>query len=109
MTFIMTMTSCFVNGITLEQMTSNEKLHPRYRDVFVAWRSKVYSATRALAKAESGFGGDSGAEIAIRLTGMFLTENERNDLELYDGNITWGAYNRKRKELAKQLQGDVPR
>lgn len=103
MSVIMTLTSCFSNGISLEQMASTEKLHPRYRDSFLAWRSKVYSSTRTLADAEAKFGGASGGRVAAHMLGQFLADSEKNDLSLIDGDITWGSYNRRRKEITERL------
>ena len=55
-------------------------------------------------EAMRGVVGQKIIDIGINFT---RPENEKNNLDLYNGLITWGEYNKKRKEIALETKSRI--
>jgi hypothetical protein len=93
-------TACFAPDIWLSHMASTEKLSDEDRAKFLEWRTKVHQIVRDYGVVVAKYAGASGHRLNDYLLNSVIPSNEKNELNLYDGRVTWGEYNRVRKELA---------
>lgn len=92
-------TACFANEISLHHMASAEKLNPADKAHFLEWRSKVHNLLTDVANTAELYDGRSGRRVSDFIRNSMIPGDEKNELDLYDGKITWGEYNRLRKDL----------
>lgn len=95
---------CSTNEITLSQMSDKTKITAAEKVVL----EKALSKTDKLIKEgqaimQSG-GSQKDKEMVNYMQTLQTPAAEKNRLDLFDGKITWGEYNRKRKEINEAYQ-----
>jgi hypothetical protein len=99
-------TACTSDRITLTQMADTSKITQNQRPVLLVAREVADSKNKKFIDAIRKSGQPLGSKVADYLEGQSF-KNERLAMELYDGEITWGQYNRRRKEIAQQNQDGI--
>jgi hypothetical protein len=61
-----------------------------------------------LLRAYRQYGGPTGQKVAAMREGLH-SRGERNIFQLYGGEITWGEYNKARKELYEEARAETAR
>lgn len=85
--------------MTFEQLADKSKISPAMKAIFPELRSQVDAASRETMALVRKFDGATGAKKADLYFATTKIQNDRNNLALYDGAITWGEYNRRRQEI----------
>lgn len=87
--------ACSPQDITFEQLADNTKITEEQKPIFL----KLVAQSDALSKEtiESFRNGDDGAKRWAGYLDSIQSENNELRLALYNGKITWGAYNQRRK------------
>ena len=96
-------TACFSSNIEFKHMTDETKITAPQKAVFVKWREAIDSSIQQAANNESRLNGNAGKKLANYLLTTYKIENDKNNLDLYSGKITWGQYNSKRKEIQSKI------
>jgi hypothetical protein len=92
-------TACLSNEITFEQLADMSKISPAAKAIFVELRGNVDSVTKESLDLQRKYGGTAGAKRADLYLSMSKAQNDKNNLDLYNGTITWGEYNRRRQAI----------
>ena len=95
-------TACSAIGITLTQMADTSKITPIQQPVLLAARRAADSLNKKFSAAYRETGQPQLKRIADYYEGVEWPKNELLTMELYDGVITWGQYNRRRKEYNQE-------
>lgn len=92
-------TACTPDKITFEQLADSTKLSPAAKAIFLDVRTKVDDLNREYADINRKFGGPVGAKRADFFMGTAKIQNDKNNLDLFNGVIAWGEYNRRRQQI----------
>lgn len=92
-------TACLADKITFEQLADKSKISPAARAIFVEQRSATDTLNRELLDLQRKYGGAMWAKRADLYVATAKVQNDKNNLDLYNGQITWGDYNRRRQEI----------
>src|SRR5262249_26238371 len=93
-------TPCAPAAVTPEQMADTSTISPAVKALFP-------DLHRAQKEQQDAFfrimrdGSPLGARIADLFMTTYRPQNDKIDLDLANGAITWGTYNRRRKEIAQ--------
>jgi hypothetical protein len=91
-------TSCIANEVNFAQITDMTNITAEQKIVLVQQRIKITSTERMQDEAQR-MRGVVGQKIIDVANTYLRPENEKNNLNLYNGLINWGEYNKKRKEI----------
>lgn len=96
-------TACNTNDMSLAQLADNSKITEAQKIVFIkqqevilAYNKEMYEVIRTA--------GPNGIREAENFKNFVQPLSEKNSLNLYMGSITWGEYNQRRKEIAREGQ-----
>ena len=92
-------TACLSADITLEQMADPSRITAAQKPVLLKVRTAADALNKQDMKLAREMGGTAGNRIADIYDTYTVPQNDKNTLDLYNGRITWGEYNRKRKEI----------
>jgi hypothetical protein len=98
-------TACKPEDISLEQLSDTSKISEIEKPVLSKLRSAGQTVNRRAQEAFRTYKGEKGTAIASALE----RSNARADkitLDLYQGSITWGEYNSRRKEAVQTYRDD---
>jgi hypothetical protein len=100
--------ACSAFDIAFEQITDSTKITDEQKNVLIKQRQKVMQIEKISDEIETmrGVVGQKFLDIVANYT---RPENEKNNLDLYNGVITWGEYNKKRKEIALETKNRITR
>ena len=91
-------TACRASDVSFEQIADTTKITAAQKTALVKQRDEV-----ALIEKEQDAivrqRGDSGQKFISIATNFIRPENEKNNLDLYNEKISWGEYNKRRKEI----------
>lgn len=87
------------NDISLEQLADKSKITAAEKLALSKALTEGQSIRNRIAVANRTYGGEKGAQIAL-IFNRSGPLHEKNATELYEGAITWGEYNKRRKEIA---------
>lgn len=97
-------TACKAEDITIEQMSDKSKITPAQKTNFSALRSSIDESLREGVDKDRKYGGPKGVKVGNYVESVYMPKLERLNLDLYNGKITWGDYNKSRKELYSELR-----
>lgn len=92
-------TACFAQDMTFEQMADDSKITPQQKPVLMAVKKSIDAQFVQVFESLKQIPNAPGEKV-VALYKSFDIEIDKNALDLYSGKITWGEYNRKRKEIA---------
>ena len=96
-------TACYAQDITFEQLADSSKITAAQKAALVKQRAAVSESQKARYDLNKRAGGRA-ARIADVVNTDLIPKNDQNNLDLYNGKITWGEYNKKRKDIYLQFQ-----
>ncbi len=94
---------CDIFNATLEQLSDSSKINDEQKAALQKARAAFTDASKKLIQAYRQYGGQKGNETASLLE-KTDGQSDANQLDLYSGKITWGEYNRRRKDSNVQLR-----
>jgi len=92
-------TGCLPADITFEQLADTSKITPSQKVVMLKARSMADSANKEVLMIYKNSGQSIFQKYANLIEFTVMPQNDSNNLDLYNGKITWGEYNQKRKEI----------
>lgn len=93
-------TACTADKISFEQLSDSTKISPAAKAIFVDLRNVVDGMNREHLDLYRKYGGSLGAKQADLYMTTSKVQNDRNNLDLFSGAITWGEYNKRRQQIA---------
>jgi len=96
-------TGCNIPDINFEHLSDTSKITPSQRVAMQKARALADEINKEQRKAHRDYGGAMGNKIADLLDTKFAPQNDKNNLDLYTGKITWGEYNQRRKDIFANL------
>jgi len=90
-------TACRGDQITPEQITDASTISPQAKAIFFEVRAKQDAINSEWANLLRKYGGTAGSKRASAYEASIQAQN-RNNLSLYNGQITWGEYNKHRQQ-----------
>lgn len=105
---ILDKTPCKIDSVTLTQLSNNDKITEAEKLVFVQFveESKKLSIRRTAAFRS---GGTQQAFDLASLNERSRDNSDNNALELYEGKISWGEYNKNRKKTNASAKEEYER
>lgn len=95
-------TGCLSNEITLKQMTDETKVTAEQKPVILKTREMIDVLNKELDTVLNSIGPDKQREARIR--NEFYSVSDNIHLDLYSEKISWGEFNRRRKDMVKQIE-----
>lgn len=92
-------TPCKASLITLEQLSDTDKITPSEKPTFTKMASEVKPLRLKQVTAYRSAGDATGNELANQQDRL-IVKREKIDLDIYEGKITWGEFNKARKEIS---------
>jgi hypothetical protein len=92
-------TPCNVAGITFEHMSDATKITLLQKNAMQKARLLADEINKEQLAINRAFGGAMGGKVSDLIESTSSPQNDKNNLDLYNGKITWGDYNQKRKEI----------
>ena len=93
-------TSCSSSAMTPAQLADESKMSPEVKAIFPEVRRALNGSQDAYFKILRQ-GSPAGAKSADLFVTVYRPRNEQNERDLYNGAITWGAYNHRRQEISR--------
>lgn len=90
---------CVIDNANLEQLADQAKISANEKSLFMAWHGERDSILKRRVAVNRSVGNPTATNIAD-LFERTRIKNENNALALYEGKITWGEYNKTRKDIA---------
>ena len=97
-------TACRADRMSFEQLADTTKISPAAKTIFVDLRTKVDGFNRQWADLNRKYAGAVGAKRADVYLGTTKIQDDKNNLDLFNGAITWGEYNRRRQQIYSEYQ-----
>lgn len=89
---------CLASKVTPEQLEDQAKITPAQKAVLSRVRQGVTGSFQERIRIFKDYGGDKDIKFA-EYQESIKPRQDKNDLNLYDGKITWGQYNKERNAL----------
>jgi hypothetical protein len=97
-------TSCLAGDITFAQLADDTKITKEQKAILPKQRESIDELHKLYFELQVKYFGDVGRRM-VDLTKTFLEPKEQvNNLDLYNGKITWGQYNTNRKATFTEFQ-----
>lgn len=102
-------TACMADKITAEQLADRSTISSEAKAIFLELRSQIDAENIEFFDFQRHYGGAAGAKRANLYMNTAKVQNDKNNLDLYNGLITWGEYNRRRQEIFRQYDAEAKR
>jgi len=97
-------TACGADKITFEQLTDPSKISPAAKAILPEVRNSVDAIAKENMENVRKYGGTIGAKRSDLYMTTTKVQNDKNNLDLYNGLITWGEYNKRRQEIYSEYR-----
>jgi len=101
-------TFCTPSELSLAMMSDRTKITPAQKTALNAWAQAYDKAVDEL-NAALALTSPSNKQMAEYNKMIAFPAAQKNRLELFEGKITWGVYNRKRKEISDGIAAESQR
>jgi len=101
-------TPCYGKDVTFQQLTDSSKINKEQKSILPNIRALLDSETKEINAARRNYGGDILTR-SVEYIETTQVEIDKYNLDLYNGLITWGIYNQRRKELAAKMNAELSR
>ena len=95
-------TPCLSGSIDFKYMTDETRITSAQKNVFIEWRLDLGQSVEKIVEFETRLNGGVGRKVAANFLSAKI-EDDKNNLDLYNGKITWGQYNSRRKEISSRF------
>lgn len=99
-------TACRSDDLTLEQLSDPTKISPEDKPLFMGYYSYFSARYKRVVAAYRSAGDPVGLELA-NLGDRTYSKLEKNSLDLYEGKVSWGEYNKAKKELSSSSNEEI--
>lgn len=94
---------CNAGDPTFAQLADSSKITSTQKAALLKQRDAVADYQKQQTAVNQGFGGRA-AKISAAAELDIVPKNDQNNLDLYNGKITWGEYNQRRKDIYLKFQ-----
>ena len=105
---IFTKSGCRPDDITLEQLADNAMISEGEKAAFSKYSSEVEGMYKRFIESLKIYGPPEDKEFGSALERINL-RREKNAVDLFDGKITWGEYNKNQKDMEQSIEDAVRR
>ncbi len=95
-------TTCNSKDIQFQHLANETTITPEQKAIFPKVRAALDSLNQAQIVFLAKYGGEKGRR-AIAVSNKFQSKADQNNLDLYTGQITWGTYNKQRRDMLAQM------
>lgn len=95
--------ACTANEITFAQIADDTKITKEQKIVLPKQRESVAETQKIYKELQIKYYGDLGRRRSDLLNKTQVVQDESNNLDLFNGKITWGEYNKKRKAISAEF------
>lgn len=100
-------TACKVQDITFEQLADNSKITAPQKAALVKQRAIVDKIQKEQTRAMRSTPSVNAKKVADLYESIIVTQGDQINLDLYNGKITWGEFNQRRKDILGKYQAAV--
>jgi len=101
-------TFCVSTDATLAKMTDKSVINAQQKEALNAW-SQAYDRLAIEMNQTMRTGNAKDKKMAAYYDNIVFPAAQQNRLNLYDGKITWGEYNRHAKEIYEDTEAEIRR
>lgn len=95
-------TPCNAKDIQFQHLAIETTITPEQRAIFPKFRTTLDSLNRAQVEMLTKYGGENGRK-RIAIGNSLQPKLDQNNLDLYNSKITWGVYNKQRRDFLGQM------
>lgn len=96
-------TGCLTGDINMEHMVDTSKITSPQKAVMLQARGLADQSNKEKVQIIRELGGVKGSQYGDLYDSTVVTRNDRNNIDLYNGRVTWGEYNQRRKEIISEF------
>lgn len=100
--------SCHLGDLTIAQLADGSKISKTDKALFSQIRKESQEMGREAAAAYRAFGGERGRKVAAAIDRSEALA-EKNAIDLYAGNTSWGEYSQRRRDVNQLYRDDFRR
>jgi hypothetical protein len=97
-------TACWVDKITFVQIADKSKITDKQKKILPKYIATATSFNKEFSKIFRTYGGAAGGKFADLREKMMDTQFEKNYLDLYSGEISWGEFNQRMKDALRSFR-----
>ena len=97
-------TACFVQDITFAQIADETKITEAQKKSLLSQSESVLELRKYNNELQLRYRGEQGKKRVQVERNYLEPKEEANNLDLYNGKITWGVYNKNRKDIQFELE-----
>ena len=105
---IFTKSACMPNNITLAQLADNAMISEVEKTAFSKYSLEVEGIYKRFIESLKNYGTPKAKEFGSALE-RINSRREKNTVDLFDGKIAWGEYNKNRKDIEQSIKDAVRR
>jgi hypothetical protein len=99
--------SCRANEVTFSQLADDTKITSAQKAILTMQRDSSSEIIKIYKELQIKYFGEIGRK-RVDLSNSFLEpKNDDNNLDLYNGKITWGEYNKRRRDISNEYQNKI--
>ena len=100
--------ACRIGDLTISQLADTTKIANADKKLFSQLRKESQEIGRRAAAAYRAFGGERGRKVAMAIDRTEALA-EKNAIDLYAGNVSWGEFNQRRRDVNQLYRDDFRR
>ena len=100
--------ACRIGDLTIAQLADTTKIANADKKLFSQLRKESQDIGRRAAAAYRAFGGEAGRKLAMAIDRAEALA-EKNAIDLYAGNVSWGEFNQRRRDVNQLYRDDFRR
>ena len=93
---------CFANDITGEQLSDKSMIQDAEKNDFLKYREEVSAIDKKFSDISQTYGDSKDKEFGLFLEKNSIKNKRKASLDFAEGKITWGEFNKIRKETAQE-------
>jgi hypothetical protein len=93
---------CFANDITAEQLSDKTMIQDTEKDAFLKYREEVSAIDKKFSDISQTYGDSKDKEFGLFLEKNSIKSKRKASLDFVEGKISWGEFNKSRKEIAQE-------
>lgn len=96
-------TACQTKDVSFAHLANQSKITAEQKAVFPDVRAAIDALTKENLEMDRKYGGERGARRATLYMSKYWPQVDQNNLDLYNGQISWGEYNKRRRDIANDF------
>ncbi|HUN53524.1 MAG TPA: hypothetical protein VMU29_00040 [Smithella sp.] len=93
---------CYANDITAEQLSDKSMIQESEKNDFLKYREEISSIDKKFSDIAQTYGDAKDKEFGKFLEKYSIVNKRKASLEFAEGKISWGEFNKSRKDIAQE-------